>query len=94
MSKTSDEYSVVQSLCRQKEYFENETSKRNIQWDFFRKTLTKVSPTCAEMLLDCEFGGSSFNCTQKFRTVLTDDGVCCIFNGVHREQMLKPGIRL
>lgn len=56
---------------------------RLIQWKFdYTIQITKqVSPSCKDMLIWCEYGGVAFNCSSKFSAILTDDGLCCNFNG-------------
>lgn len=51
--------------------------------------INQLTPSCEDMLLYCEYGGQEFNCTSSFSTILTDDGFCCIFNGVNRKYLMK-----
>lgn len=46
------------------------------------------------MLLHCEYSRTPFNCTTKFRKILTDDGLCCIFNGVSRRLLITQAYKL
>lgn len=55
----------------------------------FWSILSQISPSCASMLLHCEYGGLPFECTTQFRTIITDDGLCCVFNEVDRRILLK-----
>ncbi len=41
------------------------------------------------MMISCTYGGFEFNCTEIFITVLTDEGLCCVFNGVHKKFIAK-----
>lgn len=48
-----------------------------------------MAPSCENMLSYCEFGHKSFNCSKMFRRILTDDGLCCNFNGIGSNFMMK-----
>lgn len=37
------------------------------------------------MLVSCEYGHVRVNCMTIFSSILTDGGICCIFNGLHRK---------
>lgn len=41
------------------------------------------------MLITCLYGGVEFKCTDTFVTVLTDEGLCCTFNGVNKRYIAK-----
>lgn len=53
----------------------------------------QVAPPCENMLLYCEYGRVKFKCMMKFRKILTDDGLCCIFNGVHRNTLMNAAYK-
>lgn len=55
--------------------------------------LIQVSQSCEDMLISCIYGGSEYNCTDLFVTVLTDEGLCCTFNGVNKRFIAKPNIK-
>lgn len=40
------------------------------------------------MIVFCEYGGLEYDCSLIFETILTDDGVCCIFNPVHKKYVI------
>lgn len=48
---------------------------------------------CQDMLLYCGFGKLEFNCTELFRSVLTDDGLCCQFNAQKKAYLIREEIR-
>lgn len=50
---------------------------------------TKVSQPCEQMMLYCRYGTETFECLVLFNSVLTDEGLCCIFNGIHPKFLLK-----
>lgn len=50
---------------------------------------SQVSQSCEEMLITCLYGGVEFKCADSFETVLTDEGLCCTFNGVNKRYIAK-----
>lgn len=52
-------------------------------WKTFRQFLVNVSQPCSEMLLECRFASKPFPCMNLFASILTDEGICCVFNAVH-----------
>lgn len=53
------------------------------QWITFREFLINVSQPCSELLVQCRFAAKPFACMDLFASILTDDGICCVFNAVH-----------
>lgn len=88
----SVEFALVQSLCVQ-DPEENVTNAKSGKWTEFRKLLMKVSQPCDDMLVACRYGGIDYKCMELFAKVLTDEGLCCIFNGVDRQFLMKPEFR-
>lgn len=35
---------------------------------------------CSQMLRYCRFSGREVNCHEIFRSIITDEGLCCVFN--------------
>lgn len=54
----------------------------------------KVTQPCESMLVACKYGGNDVKCMDIFNSVLTDGGVCCIFNGVHRKFLMNMNYKL
>lgn len=54
----------------------------------------KVTQPCESMLVACKYGGNDVECMDIFNSVLTDGGVCCIFNGVHRKFLMNMNYKL
>lgn len=48
-----------------------------------------MSQPCSQMLVNCRFASHTGPCMELFNTVLTDDGLCCTFNGVHPGFLLQ-----
>lgn len=54
---------------------------------------TQVSQSCDDMLVACRYAGRDYNCMEIFSKILTDEGLCCIFNGVHKKFVMKAEFR-
>lgn len=48
------------------------------------------SQTCDQMLLYCKFSAIEYNCMDLFRQLITDEGLCCVFNFLPPEMLYKP----
>ncbi|XP_037029673.1 pickpocket protein 28-like [Bradysia coprophila] len=88
----SDEFSMIQSICAVAVDEDVKNSKTG-KWSDFQKVLIDVSQSCKDMLISCNYGGFEYNCSDVFVTVLTDEGLCCTFNGVNRKFIAKPNIK-
>lgn len=89
MESDVDEFSMIQSLCTHA-VNDSVTNSKTGKWAEFQKLLVKVSLSCEDMLLTCEYGGISFSCMDIFVTVMTDEGLCCTFNTqiVHNRKII------
>lgn len=88
----SIDYSLVQSLCTQS-VDENITIPKPGKWPDFKRVLEKVSQSCEDMLIWCSYGGIEYDCMDIFSSILTDEGLCCIFNGLSRRFTMKDKYR-
>ncbi|XP_061400879.1 pickpocket protein 28-like [Musca vetustissima] len=86
----SPEYAYRQKICSQKyDYtrFQNFTPRSE------KDTMTYFhidnAQSCAEMIVYCKFGDVEENCTDLFREVQLDEGLCCIFNQLHPFFLVK-----
>ncbi|KAH8416199.1 hypothetical protein KR222_010582, partial [Zaprionus bogoriensis] len=48
------------------------------------------SQTCDQMLLYCRFSAIEYDCLDLFRELITDEGLCCVFNFLPPEFLYKP----
>lgn len=53
-----------------------------------------MSQPCESMLIKCRYGAIDYECAKLFNSVLTDEGLCCIFNGVHKRFIMKEEYKL
>lgn len=84
------EHSFLQYLCLN-QTVGNVTGQKaeKEKWPRFRKFMLNVSETCQDMLIMCRYGDVTSKCYELFNPILTDEGLCCIFNGVHPRYMRK-----
>lgn len=81
-----EEHAILQNICRHP-VSENESMAGN--WDAYKDVLLKVSQPCDTMIVSCEYGHINTNCTKIFSSILTDGGLCCIFNGLHKKFIMN-----
>lgn len=76
----SPEYAVAKGLCKPDSEIgtNNSNVKTSDTWPVYNKVSNQVAPNCKDMLLFCEYGAIEFNCMERFKTILTDDGLCCM----------------
>nr|XP_036231447.1 pickpocket protein 28 [Bactrocera oleae] len=51
--------------------------------------LLEHAQPCSRMLLSCSIGSSVKNCSDLFREIMTDEGLCCVFNVLHPDFLFK-----
>ncbi|KAI5635502.1 amiloride-sensitive sodium channel domain-containing protein [Phthorimaea operculella] len=84
---------LLESLCSEKdesdaELFEEEDDE-GANWNYFRQFLINVTQPCGEMLAECTWNSKTMACSDLFNAQLTDEGLCCTFNAVHRDFMFR-----
>jgi len=47
------------------------------------------SQTCDQMLRFCRFSAIEYECKNLFREIITDEGLCCVFNFLPPERLYK-----
>lgn len=45
-----------------------------------RDVMDQMQTTCDDMLLKCRFEGNNLNCSEIFKPISSQYGLCCIFN--------------
>ncbi|XP_037806112.1 pickpocket protein 28 [Lucilia sericata] len=91
-SEDSLEYDILQFLCfTESEYDERLADKNNIKNNNLRIAdfVIKHAQPCARMLIYCQISSIVYNCSELFREVMTDEGLCCVFNTLHPEFLYK-----
>ncbi|XP_018795549.1 PREDICTED: pickpocket protein 28-like [Bactrocera latifrons] len=61
-------------------------------WNSLNDFIKEISQPCRDMLLGCYFGGVKYNCEDIFHAIITDSGLCCVFNMVHSDFLLKKPV--
>ncbi|XP_060655313.1 pickpocket protein 28 [Drosophila nasuta] len=51
--------------------------------------VTNHSQTCEQMLRYCRFSAIEYKCLELFRPIVTDEGLCCVFNFLPPERLYK-----
>lgn len=88
--KTLRAKSMLESICSQDDAaLHNETTTVDGKWSYAKEFLTNGSQPCEQMIQQCKFGMQTFECSQGFRSVMTDEGLCCTFNAIHPKLLLK-----
>ncbi|CAF4916555.1 unnamed protein product [Pieris macdunnoughi] len=90
-SGNSLEKKLLESLCSTQtdaDLFED-TIAESADWDHTRSFLINVTQPCEEMLAICIWSSEILKCQDLFNAQLTDEGLCCTFNVVHREMMFR-----
>lgn len=82
----SYEDEMLQSLCGSSVNYTGRTNRTD--WTKFRYFLKTVSQPCAGMLITCRYAHVYQKCMELFTTVLTDEGLCCIFNRADPKYLL------
>ncbi|XP_072934740.1 pickpocket protein 28-like [Epargyreus clarus] len=80
---------LLESLCSSQadvDLFEDELAE-SADWDHTRSFLINITQPCNEMLARCFWDSVEMSCQDLFNAQLTDEGLCCTFNVVHREMM-------
>ncbi|XP_061390871.1 pickpocket protein 28-like [Musca vetustissima] len=85
----SSEYAMLQLLCKKEV---NQTIASAINWNLFEDFIVNISQPCEEMIIGCNFGGLDYNCKDIFRTIVTDEGLCCVFNQLDPKYMYKENV--
>ncbi|XP_073831774.1 pickpocket protein 28-like [Musca autumnalis] len=90
----SPEYGHVQKICFQPynyTRFLNFTPRS--ETDTFPNFILENAQSCEDMIVYCKFGEDEETCTDLFREVLLDEGLCCVFNQLHPYYLFKGEYR-
>ncbi|XP_017053597.1 pickpocket protein 28 [Drosophila ficusphila] len=92
----SNESDLLKLLCDSDSWqfseFDEELSASNFTRNDLRISdfVSKHSQPCERMLLYCRFSAEERNCSDLFQQILTDEGLCCVFNFQPPEILYKP----
>ncbi|XP_054087734.1 pickpocket protein 28-like [Zeugodacus cucurbitae] len=83
----SFDYTIIQMLCKRDV---NVTIADSItDWSNLIHLIHDISQPCSNMILQCKYAGLEFNCTELFRPIITDNGLCCVFNMIDPKFMYR-----
>lgn len=80
---------MLESICTQGDTLTSEEENVEGKWSYVREFLLNASQPCEDMIKLCKFGMETIECDTAFRSVLTDEGLCCTFNAVHPKFLFK-----
>ncbi|XP_019890716.2 pickpocket protein 28-like isoform X1 [Musca domestica] len=91
-TRGSKEYATLQYLCYS-EIIHNREMEKSPEFqnndikpaDF----IVKHSQPCSRMIVACQLSSVDMDCSELFREVLTEEGLCCSFNGLHPKFLYK-----
>ncbi|XP_037815100.1 pickpocket protein 28-like [Lucilia sericata] len=83
-------YAMLQKLCFQElNYSSFAHTKPFPKGNSFSRFIVKNGQPCEHMVVYCIYGNTKRVCTDLFREVLLDEGLCCSFNMVHPFMLYK-----
>ena len=44
---------------------------------------------CQDMVMYCNWMGVQYDCRRLFKVKTTDDGFCCVFNALDKDEILR-----
>ncbi|XP_037941630.1 pickpocket protein 28, partial [Teleopsis dalmanni] len=56
--------------------------------------LVQHAQPCSRMLIACKMNAFLFNCSDLFQEVVTDEGLCCVFNVLHPDFLYKGSFQV
>ncbi|XP_017110495.2 pickpocket protein 28 [Drosophila elegans] len=92
----SNESALLKFLCDSEGWQSQELDVEPSASNFARNDLKMSdfvlnhSQSCERMLLFCKFSAIQRNCSHLFQPILTDEGLCCVFNFQPLENLVKP----
>ncbi|XP_061400868.1 pickpocket protein 28-like [Musca vetustissima] len=93
-SVNSPEYAYSQKICFQKyNYTKFHNFTKRSKSDLLSTFIVENAQSCEEMIVYCKFGDIEETCTDLFREVLLDEGLCCVFNQLHPYYLFKKEFR-
>ncbi|XP_017860767.1 PREDICTED: pickpocket protein 28 [Drosophila arizonae] len=84
------EHAMLQKACNQEFNYTRFSSFRpRLKRNSFADFIFNISHKCDEMMVSCEFGQKTLPCTDLFREIYVDEGLCCVFNFLHPYYLYK-----
>ncbi|XP_053947849.1 pickpocket protein 28 [Anastrepha ludens] len=84
------EYAMTQKICFQKVNFSQfDDLKPASKHDTITNFIARSGQTCDNMVVYCRYGRNRVRCSDYFREVISDEGICCAFNILHPSYLYK-----
>lgn len=78
---------MLQSVCLRTETMN--TTNVVGKWPKFQKFLRNITQPCSNLIHSCQYASQTIPCKKIFRSVLTDEGICCSFNSLAPKYMFQ-----
>ncbi|XP_052856781.1 pickpocket protein 28 [Drosophila gunungcola] len=88
LANDSAELAMLQLLCRRKVDVEM-VNGNACNWEEF---IINISQPCKSMVINCRFGADDYECGRLFHPIVTDEGLCCVFNMLHPRFMYRKSV--
>ncbi|XP_020712817.1 pickpocket protein 28 [Ceratitis capitata] len=83
-------YAMIQKICFQDvDFSQFDDLKPASREDTFTNFIWRNGQSCDNMIVYCRFGNKEDRCTDFYREVLMDEGICCAFNILHPSYLYK-----
>ncbi|KAI8121692.1 Pickpocket protein 28 [Lucilia cuprina] len=83
-------YAMLQKICFQRyNYSRYKNYKPRFKGDNLVRFILKNTQSCSDMIIYCKYGPNEETCTDLFREILLDEGICCVFNQLHPFYLYK-----
>ncbi|KAM8720425.1 hypothetical protein ACLKA7_006470 [Drosophila subpalustris] len=89
ISNDTSKFNMLQVLCRRK--INSQLSRSNNNWE---ELISNISQPCSALVIGCSFGAVDNQCESMFYPIITDEGLCCVFNMLHPRFMYKHNVPL
>ncbi|KAH8368003.1 hypothetical protein KR084_005539 [Drosophila pseudotakahashii] len=81
-------YAMLQKTCFKETNYSQYTDIRHRN-ETFPNFILDVSEKCADLIVSCTFHQQKIPCTDIFREIFVDEGLCCILNFLHPYYLYK-----
>ncbi|XP_014094082.2 pickpocket protein 28 [Bactrocera oleae] len=83
---------MLKLLCKNES--DEEQSTINSNWNNLENVIVNISQPCEDMMVACRFAANEYDCSKYFIPIITDEGLCCVFNMLHPKFMFISHIPL
>ncbi|KAH8291565.1 hypothetical protein KR018_000846 [Drosophila ironensis] len=91
LANDSSEFAMLQLLCRRRVDVLQTKAANSSNWEEF---ILNISQPCQSMVIGCRFGAEDYECARLFNPIVTDEGLCCVFNMLQPRFMYRKSVPL